>query len=282
MGGETSKTTLSETVHFLTFPDKSPDTTGPGPAPAREEPPPDALSLNLASIEALDPALASGHQVVYDREAPVEVLPDRETPRGVSALELLRCRVLVLAPGTPDAEVRIELTSERDLFFLYSSDLDAEGFWRVAEQQRLELQFDALPAFVGQLLDSCSLRPPRTHRAALSLRRGGAARLDFLEQATEDRSEVVLSVELVAGVREAIRAQLAFRYHFARGHAALAEARLCELDELTQKRDPELRDEILARARGRPRRGAGGSAPTGTVTVGWMASMRTVLGFPEG
>merc|ERR1719428_1672798 len=87
-------------------------------------------AFDFTAIEEMDPSLAEGHRVVYDRECPFELrVQDTETgPQEVGTLEAVRCKILALGDEQSPQHCRIELTSENDLFFHYKYDVDEPSF----------------------------------------------------------------------------------------------------------------------------------------------------------
>lgn len=64
--------------------------------------------------------------------------------------------------------VRVELSSEANLWFLYIHELDQEGFHELQDQQRLMLNFAEYPALLTKMLTSC-IRDPRQFLGILSM-----------------------------------------------------------------------------------------------------------------
>ena len=81
---------------------------------------------------------------------------------------------------TPPQYVRVELSSEANLWFLYLHEIDEAGFHDVQDAQRLMLSFREYPALLVKLLNSC-LRDPRQYLGILSMQPQLRARLDFLQ-----------------------------------------------------------------------------------------------------
>merc|ERR1719369_1634648 len=82
--------------------------------------------FDFTAIEEMDPSLAEGHRVVYDREVPFELrVQDADIgPQEVGTLEAIRCKILVLGEEQAPQHCRLELTSENDLFFHYTHSVD--------------------------------------------------------------------------------------------------------------------------------------------------------------
>ena len=84
------------------------------------------------SLPPLTSPAAEGHIVLFDREAPFELRLQnaKNAPQEVGSLEAIRVKVMVLGGQERNqvAEVRIELTSENDLFFHYTHSVDMDRF----------------------------------------------------------------------------------------------------------------------------------------------------------
>jgi hypothetical protein len=80
-------------------------------------------SFDFSAIEELDPSLAEGHRLVYDREVPFELrLEDTNGPQEVASFEAIRAKILIIGDDTNPTQVRIELSCENDLFFHFTNE----------------------------------------------------------------------------------------------------------------------------------------------------------------
>lgn len=72
-----------------------------------------------------DPSIADGYRVIYDREVPFELrLHEANAPQQVGTLEAVKAKVLVLGDEHSLQSIRVELSSEADLFFHYMHVID--------------------------------------------------------------------------------------------------------------------------------------------------------------
>mmetsp|Transcript_22621 Transcript_22621/g.3729 ORF Transcript_22621/g.3729 Transcript_22621/m.3729 type:complete len:82 (+) Transcript_22621:24-269(+) len=76
-------------------------------------------SFDFSAIDEMDPSLGDGHHVVFDREVPFELrIQDPSLgPQEVGTLEAVKVKILVLGDDNTPNHIRIEITSENDLFF---------------------------------------------------------------------------------------------------------------------------------------------------------------------
>jgi hypothetical protein len=80
-------------------------------------------SFDFSAIEELDPSLAEGHRLVYDREVPFELrLEDTNGPQEVASFEAIRAKILLMGDDGAPSQIRIELSCENDLFFHFTNE----------------------------------------------------------------------------------------------------------------------------------------------------------------
>jgi Centriolar protein SAS N-terminal len=92
--------------------------------------------------------------VLYDREVPFELRVQEGTdgPQQVGTLEAIKVKVLVQGEDAQPQGVRVELSSEADLFFHYMHVIDETGFREMQEQQKLMVEFADYPAVLVSAL----------------------------------------------------------------------------------------------------------------------------------
>lgn len=199
-----------------------------------------AAVVDLSALEYLDPSTADGHRVVYDRELQLEMR--LEQSEGVVAesgpLEPLRVKLLVLGEEECPAGVRIECTSENDLFFHYTHTVDEAGFLGIQEQQGLTIDFiDYVPVLIRMLNDCIS--SPTTTLGLFVLQRGGQAHLDFIQN-LEYKFVELLSVSLIESDEDIIRKSITHRYQCVKSRLAIVQTRLTDFTALVKIKNPSL------------------------------------------
>ena len=122
--------------------------------------------FDFSAIEEMDPSLSGGHRVIYDREVPFELRVQQvsEVPQEVGTLEAVRVKILILGDDQAPGVIKVELTSENDLFFHYTHSLDEQGFRLVQEQQKLMVDFAEYPTVLIRMLNTC-IKEPLQHLA---------------------------------------------------------------------------------------------------------------------
>jgi hypothetical protein len=80
-------------------------------------------NFDFSAIEELDPSLAEGHRLLYDKEVPFELrLEDTNGPQEVASFEAIRCKILLMGEDNNPEHIRIELSCENDLFFHFTNE----------------------------------------------------------------------------------------------------------------------------------------------------------------
>ena len=87
----------------------------------------DLVLYDNSQLEALDPSTTDGYRVIYSREVPIEVrsqIDDEMSPVDGN-METIQVKILTCGESST---VRMELTSEVDLFFHYVHHMDHQSF----------------------------------------------------------------------------------------------------------------------------------------------------------
>jgi len=75
--------------------------------------------------------------------------------------------------------VRIELTSENDLFFHYTHTVDEDAFRQMQESQKLMIEFNDYTNILIKMVNCC-IKEPHSYLAVFIMDRNGTAKLDFI------------------------------------------------------------------------------------------------------
>jgi Centriolar protein SAS N-terminal len=210
--------------------------------------------LQVPDVSNEDPSLQGGWKVVYTRDVPIELrlqLVD-DKPQEVGELHQLTAKVLVL-PNSDHSNsnipksIRVELTSETDLFFHYSCIIDEKLFHLIKEEQRLMVDYSDMVSVLSQSFQSI-IQNPNSFIAVLIMDKLGAARLDFIQNVSFKFVEL-LSVPFTRSSDEVIRSQISFRYSVKAVAVSVMTNRLSELVNLVKSKNPSL---LLAMKGGAP------------------------------
>ncbi|ORC85537.1 uncharacterized protein TM35_000341490 [Trypanosoma theileri] len=182
------------------------------------------LEHDFRAIEQSDPSLADGFKVVYDREVPCELRPMRGGSAESGSLEGMKVKVLSFGDDHSLSAMRVELTSESDLFFHYTCVINHAGFLRLREHQSLVCDFPDFLMTLLKMFNRC-IREPQRFIMVLLLDENGTANMEFIEN-LEYKLVGVLTLPFRASPPEVVREQIGYRYSAVRARLALLTAQL--------------------------------------------------------
>jgi len=79
-------------------------------------------NVDFSQIDELDPSLADGHRIIYERQVPFELrLEDTNGPLDAATFEEIGAKILIVGDDSNPSHIRIELSCENDLFFHFTS-----------------------------------------------------------------------------------------------------------------------------------------------------------------
>lgn len=196
--------------------------------------------FDFSAIEAMDPSVQHGWRCIFDREVPLELRyqESRDGPQDVGTLEAIKVKVLVLGSDAEPEALRIELSSETDLFFHYTHTVDESGFRMMQEQQKLMVEFEDYTKVLTRMLNSC-IKEPNTHLAIFVLQEDGPSRLDFIKN-MEYKFVELLTCDFARSSEDLVRQHIAYRYNAMKSRLALMQARLSDVNALVKLKNPSL------------------------------------------
>jgi len=165
-------------------------------------------------------------------------LQEDEAPQEVGTLEAIRCKVAVQGDTESPTSVKLELSSESDLFFHYTHIVDARSFRSVREEQRLMIEFNDYANVLARSLNQ-AIKEPQTHLAVFIMNRDGQARLDFIQN-MEYKFVELLSVAFLRSPDDLIRASISFRYNATKSKLAIVSSKLTEVTNIVKIKNPSL------------------------------------------
>jgi hypothetical protein len=206
----------------------------------QDDQPPLLNSFDFSAIEEMDPSLADGHKVLYDREVPFElrIQDSKSGPQEVGTLEAIRVKVLQLGEDSNPHHIKLELSSENDLFFHYLHAVDDAAFRMMQEEQKLMIDFAEYSSVLVRMLNSC-IKEPHSFLAVFIMQHDGRARLDFIQN-IEYKFIELLSCDFAASPEDTVRQQITYRYNSVKSKSALVQGRLQDLSGLLKVKNPSL------------------------------------------
>ena len=159
-------------------------------------------------------------------------------PQQVGTLEAIKAKVLVLGDEHTLQSIRVELSSEADLFFHYMHVIDEPGFLAIQEQQKLMVEFADYPNVLVRMLNAC-IKEPHSHLAVFVMKQDVDARLDFIQN-MEYKFVELMSGHFIRSPEEIVQHQITYRYNAMKTRVGLMEGRLRDVNNLVKLKNPSL------------------------------------------
>ena len=134
--------------------------------------------------------------------------------------------------------IRIELSSEADLFYHYMHVIDESGFSGVQEQQKLMVEFADYPNVLIRMLNNC-IKEPHSHLAVFVMKHDVDARLDFIQN-MEYKFVELMSCHFIRSPEEIVQHQITYRYNAMKSRLSLMQSRLQDVNNLVKLKNPSL------------------------------------------
>ncbi|CAD8157210.1 unnamed protein product [Paramecium octaurelia] len=200
----------------------------------------DESQQDLGVLEDIDPSLDGGFKIQFNKEINIETrIQNANTgPQEIGTLEQIQVKILVQGDQQAFENLKIELTSETDLFFNYISIIDKENFKKIKEEQKLTIEYPQFLQMLIKLLSS-SHKEPNHFFCVFFMQQDGAAKLDFIEN-LEYKFMEMLSLEFSSATEETIRQNISFRYNFMKAKLQFVQNRLNDITSLIKLKNPSL------------------------------------------
>lgn len=197
-------------------------------------------SFDLGTIEEMDPSLNGGYRVLYDKEVPIELrlVENEKDAEEPGTLESIKTKILILGEVQNPQTVKIELSSEADLFFHHTAIVTLESYEELRERQQLNVAFDAYIGLLIKMFNNVN-KEPHVYMSILFLYKDGKGRLDFIQN-LEYKYIDLLTIDFETSPEEVIRETISFRYNSVKAKLIFLQNRMKEFSSLVKVKNPSL------------------------------------------
>lgn len=195
-----------------------------------------SLEREFRLIEEMDPSRADGFHVIYDREVPFELRAADGSDSG--ALEGIKVKIVCQGEdGAPNA-VRVELSSEADLFFHHTCVINTLGYNQLREDQKLMCEFKDFGATLTKMFNQ-AIKEPQHNLVVLLLHGNGDATLQMIQN-LEFKFCELLALPFCESPENVVRQHVTYRYNAMRSRLSIMTAKLQDVQALVRVRDPQV------------------------------------------
>lgn len=201
-----------------------------------------ADKFDSALIDEMDPSLDGGvYHVIYQREVPLEIrhLPSEEDQSNRGIFEPVWVKVLISGQQACPSIVRVELSSECDLFFQYVHSIELSKYQEIQESQNLMVEFPDYPAVIIRMLNSC-IREPNMYFGVFSMSPSlREAKIEFIQN-VEYKYISLMNCDFFRASEEIVQSQITYRYNAMKQRLSVLHSRLFEVNSLIKAKNPSL------------------------------------------
>eukprot|EP00823_Brevimastigomonas_motovehiculus_P002248 TRINITY_DN1407_c0_g2_i1.p1 TRINITY_DN1407_c0_g2~~TRINITY_DN1407_c0_g2_i1.p1 ORF type:complete len:296 (+),score=91.55 TRINITY_DN1407_c0_g2_i1:31-888(+) len=190
--------------------------------------------IPLTDSKLVDPSTSDGYRIIYDKDFSAEIRVKEDS----GSLVQLKVKILFLGQDDHPEAVRVELSSDDDLFFHYYHTLDFAGFRELQSRQKLKIDFPEYPGMLVSLFDKI-IKEPLSYLSLLYLLENGTGRLDVVQN-LDFKFVELLSLFFTQSPPEVVRQQIQYRFHALKWQVMMLQARLTDVNALVKLKQPSL------------------------------------------
>ncbi|EEA06013.1 uncharacterized protein CMU_017670 [Cryptosporidium muris RN66] len=195
--------------------------------------------FSYTDLENVDPILNGGFSVLLKKTCRLDLLlVDDENNQEIGSSENINFRIMTNGPKSFPDVVRLELTSDNDLFFYYVLDLTELDFHKLKLTQNLTCEYPRFTDMLGKMINNI-IDDPLIYSVRFLMKSDGTGCLKFLQNMDYKLLELV-NLEFLQQSEDAVRNSITYRYNFLRSKVAIMEARFIEISNLLSIRNPVL------------------------------------------
>jgi hypothetical protein len=145
----------------------------------------------------------------------------------------------MMGPEESPSVVRLEMSSESDLFFHYMHIVDDQEFRNIQDAQKLVIDFLDYAGILIRMLNSC-IKEPHINLAILTIfSDSDDARLDFIQNMQYKFVELMYC-ECKRSPDEVVQHHITYRYNAMKQKLAVVQSRLQDITSLVKIKNPSL------------------------------------------
>ena len=168
---------------------------------------------DFSKLDNQDPSLKEGYKLVFEKEVPMDLkIENKKGQKDISSFEAIIFKVLKIQTSSQSipSHIRIELFSENDLFFHFTSIIDEEIFNVMKEKQDITIDYKDFIILLEELCDNC-INDSESFICIFIMKKNGNASLEIIKNIDVKYLEL-LKIEFINSSDEVIIKQMQYRF----------------------------------------------------------------------
>ena len=195
-------------------------------------------------IDSKDPSLGNNLAKIYEEEIPFEIRyeTDNLTGEDKSVFKPLICKILATDEMSEQVNIKIEIGSDSDLYFYYTTEITSSLFEKLKEEQKLTCNFLNFSDLLIKYFDLC-MKSKNSYMAVLSIKTDKNAKMELMENLDYKFVELI-NLDFSPASQELISKQISYRYNSMRAVQDLMQNRIDIINDVLKDMDPQLISEV--------------------------------------
>jgi hypothetical protein len=188
-------------------------------------------TLEQSSSE-VDPSIKAGGKILFDREIPLQVQRQGERSAPIPT----HIRVVVGSKESETEPVRVELTTDSDLYLLYEAEFNQDAYAELQSKQGLDVGFSEVAAAVVELVNLV-MTEGQGYEVLFDVNEELRGKLVFTQK-LKFKSVEIMSIDLNPASDESVKQQIQYRFNSLKSQLKLSKEELTNLYGMLKIKDP--------------------------------------------
>ena len=170
---------------------------------------------DLSILNAQDPSLSNSFKIIYYKRVPMEIkLKYKNKEKDLSSFEPIKCKLLVDNENENNTSnhIKIELSSENDIYFHFTNVIDEKKFQIIKKEQNLNINFSEFCQLLEKMCENCR-EYPNEYICFFILNKQGNSMLKFIKNSDFKFVELLL-LEFNISPDEVIKKQINYKFAY--------------------------------------------------------------------
>ena len=168
---------------------------------------------DFSNLDSQNPSFKEGYSLVFEKELPMDLkIENKKGKKDICSYEGIMFKVLKMqsySKSIPN-HIKIEIFSENDLFFHFTSIVDEEIFKVMKEKQFLTIEYKDFIPLLEELCENC-LDDNDIYTINFIMKKKGEASLEIVKKLDVKYIDL-LKIEFINSSDDYIMKQMLFRY----------------------------------------------------------------------
>lgn len=187
----------------------------------------------------LDPSLQEGGEIIFDSELLLCFITPNEQNEQRQSEVPVRFKIIKREGDEGVEMVRVELSSDSDLFMYYESKFTEAEFEALQEQQDLKISFDKFPDTLTEILSTIGNKSSEFSIEFTTKDDETAGTLKFVQQLKFKNVEI-FSLEFTEPKDDFVRNQIQYRFNALQADLKAARSDLSDLCAMLKIKNPSV------------------------------------------